>query len=376
MSEGFELSTFHVPQQSRRDKLRETAAVAAAAAASHSGLLPLYDHPALLTSPSSILTCSTPDTAPHLVKEEGLNFMGFAAAASSSSHMFLDPCAQEDIPSPFFYPPQHAPHAHPIRDFCYPGPAPHAALSYVPPAQGLSLSLSSSSEYPNRSTVANQPTAGIFDQKGGGGGGCGAARGFSIVGGGMSRSSVPLGPFTGYSAVLKGSRFLEPARELLEEFCDVGRGGIAVPRRAGAGAGSSAEDDREMESLSGAVLGDGAAGISEDRRRKTRLVSLLNESSNPLGWMGSKPGMISAGGWLMDGSHFVSVMPNVFVELMVVFEAYCACRDVNEGGLLLLSRSRRRETRASSLLQYYCVSGGLFGSHLYWLENQFSAAVL
>ncbi|XP_047983751.1 BEL1-like homeodomain protein 9 [Salvia hispanica] len=36
--------------------------------------------------------------------------------------------------------------------------------------------------------------------------------------------SVPLGPFTGYASVLKGSRFLKPAQQLLEELCDVGRG--------------------------------------------------------------------------------------------------------------------------------------------------------
>ena len=39
-----------------------------------------------------------------------------------------------------------------------------------------------------------------------------------------SSSLVPLGPFTGYASVLKGSRFLKPAQMLLEEVCDVGAG--------------------------------------------------------------------------------------------------------------------------------------------------------
>ncbi|XP_058099444.1 BEL1-like homeodomain protein 9 [Magnolia sinica] len=280
MSQGFELATFHVPQQSRRDKLRETAAAQAGGCA---GLLPLYD-PTLLSSP--MLTCATPDTAPTLhpqplVKEEGLNFMGFvgmgsgllssstaAVAAASSSHIFLDPCAPEDISNPFFYTSQQT-QAQSIRDFCQSYPAPQAALSYAPhdpapSAQGLSLSLSSSSEYPNRSSDLPS-TAAIFDQKGVGN--CGPRVEM------MSRSSVPLGPFTGYAAVLKGSRFLEPARQLLEEFCNVGQG--VVDRSSG---DSAMEDDREMESLGGAGISDGAAGISDDRRRKTRLFSMLDEA--------------------------------------------------------------------------------------------------
>ena len=40
----------------------------------------------------------------------------------------------------------------------------------------------------------------------------------------LSTSSVPLGPFTGYALILKGSRFLKPAQQLLEELCDLGGG--------------------------------------------------------------------------------------------------------------------------------------------------------
>lgn len=35
------------------------------------------------------------------------------------------------------------------------------------------------------------------------------------------RNTGPLGPFTGYATILKSSRFLKPAQELLDEFCSV-----------------------------------------------------------------------------------------------------------------------------------------------------------
>ncbi|XP_021683464.2 BEL1-like homeodomain protein 9 [Hevea brasiliensis] len=36
---------------------------------------------------------------------------------------------------------------------------------------------------------------------------------------GEIRSSVPLGPFTGYASILKGSRFLKPAQQILDDLC-------------------------------------------------------------------------------------------------------------------------------------------------------------
>lgn len=38
---------------------------------------------------------------------------------------------------------------------------------------------------------------------------------------GQITSSVPLGPFTGYAYVLKSSRFLKPAQQILDGFCGV-----------------------------------------------------------------------------------------------------------------------------------------------------------
>ncbi|KAJ0021374.1 hypothetical protein Pint_32124 [Pistacia integerrima] len=37
----------------------------------------------------------------------------------------------------------------------------------------------------------------------------------------VQRGTGPLGPFTGYATILKGSRFLKPAQELLDEFCNL-----------------------------------------------------------------------------------------------------------------------------------------------------------
>lgn len=86
------------------------------------------------------------------------------------------------------------------------------------------------------------------------------------------------GPFTGYAAVLGRSRFLQPARRLLEEVCQVGQ----QRRRAGC--------------LEEALLGSDTTGsppppqaaelgmnefspvtVGEHRRRKTRLNCLLDE---------------------------------------------------------------------------------------------------
>ncbi|KAG4198753.1 hypothetical protein ERO13_A05G105500v2 [Gossypium hirsutum] len=37
----------------------------------------------------------------------------------------------------------------------------------------------------------------------------------------VHRQTIPLGPFTGYATILKNSRFLKPAQELLDEFCHI-----------------------------------------------------------------------------------------------------------------------------------------------------------
>lgn len=99
----------------------------------------------------------------------------------------------------------------------------------------------------------------------GGGGGSAAAE--------LSKSSVPLGPFTGYASVLKGSRFLKPAQQLLEELCDVGRGIYAEKN----GVDSSLLDPPPLESLSGSEIVDDSVNGVDQTRKKSRLLSMLDE---------------------------------------------------------------------------------------------------
>lgn len=86
----------------------------------------------------------------------------------------------------------------------------------------------------------------------------------------VSRSAVPLGPFTGYASILKGSRFLKPAQQLLEEFCNGGRE-IYVEKVTA----DSSLMDCNMDGFNTAVIGDDS-GV-EQRRKKSTLLSMLEE---------------------------------------------------------------------------------------------------
>ncbi|PON67889.1 Knotted like homeodomain transcription factor [Parasponia andersonii] len=46
---------------------------------------------------------------------------------------------------------------------------------------------------------------------------------FTVADANGFRSSVPLGPFTGYASILRRSSFLKPAQQFLDEFCGSGR---------------------------------------------------------------------------------------------------------------------------------------------------------
>ncbi|KAI0498385.1 hypothetical protein KFK09_021626 [Dendrobium nobile] len=70
---------------------------------------------------------------------------------------------------------------------------------------------------------------------------------------------LPLGPFTGYAAVLNRSRFLDPARQLLEEVCEV------------AGGEPLAGDPPEVMSL------DYEVGPDDQQWKKARLISMIDE---------------------------------------------------------------------------------------------------
>lgn len=87
------------------------------------------------------------------------------------------------------------------------------------PHQGLSLSLSSNSQSKaslSGKSVMMRPSSSLDYGKS-------SLQEMVGVGGVTSRTSTvgPLGPFTGYATILKSSRFLKPAQELLDEFCNV-----------------------------------------------------------------------------------------------------------------------------------------------------------
>ncbi|GMJ03152.1 hypothetical protein HRI_003984400 [Hibiscus trionum] len=287
MAEGFE--PYHVPQQSRRDKLRIVAqnhpASTAVSLSACSGLLPLYD--ASLLS-SDLLSCAANNaSASHdfhqlsasgknsslVCSGKGVNSMAFvggivngSSSASHHHHPYLD--AQSSLPlnpssiqdmsnNPFLYPQQSLQNT---TDF---DPSYNSAT-----AQALSLSLSSHNTHQNiigRDIYSDKVTAGGFVVP-------------SIICGGatastsneVSKGSFPLGPFTGYASILKGSRFLKPAQQLLEELSDVG-GGFCAEKIT--------PDSSLMETPTGIIddpLGGGGDG-GESRRKKSRLISMLDE---------------------------------------------------------------------------------------------------
>ncbi|XP_059296649.1 BEL1-like homeodomain protein 9 [Lycium ferocissimum] len=248
MAEGFE--AYHVPQQSRRDRLRVSDCVA---------LLPFYnDPPSLLTIPSDL--------------EKGLHLM--------------DPQSsfQEINPNPFLYNPHQnlrfLDHSSPFHNMLYKQELSSAheaniisnndnnnnsssSLNNVTTGQGLSLSLSSHNPHQrssNSSSVPLELNLQRYDS--------------SIFSTDMSSksSSTILGPFTGYATILKGSRFLKPAQQLMDEVFDVDRG-IYSEKLLAAG-----DDDSLVvmdPSTDTPPIGDDDG--SEHRKNKSKLISMLDE---------------------------------------------------------------------------------------------------
>ncbi|GAB4833873.1 BEL1-like homeodomain protein [Ancistrocladus abbreviatus] len=306
MAEGFE--PYHVPQQSRREKLR----IINITAQDHhqtvdpttnnnnnlqgcAGLLPLCDPssfipPDLLTShgfhPQSLQLLAPINSLKQNpcsgVKEEGVNLMGFVGGTSANTNapppphtnnpysnveqgnlaiVPLNPiplssnASIHDINShSIFFSAQNA------RDF---DNYSHQHLqsnanAVATTGQGLSLSLSSQQQSHQRS--GNLPPLELNLQR---------------YIGDVARCSVPLGPFTGYASILKGSRFLKPAQQMLEEICDVGHKLYAekmVP--------DSSLLDPPPESLSGSGIVDDPVNSSdggERKRTKSKLISMLEE---------------------------------------------------------------------------------------------------
>ncbi|XP_050215994.1 BEL1-like homeodomain protein 8 [Mercurialis annua] len=104
------------------------------------------------------------------------------------------------------------------------------------------------------------------------------------------RNSGPLGPFTGYATILKNSRFLKPAQELLDEFCDAT--GLKLMRTGDALANAETSDRGNNNSgvsstlynpnhVSGGDLGaassSGESYRPECQQRKAKLLFLQEE---------------------------------------------------------------------------------------------------
>ncbi|XP_060202080.1 BEL1-like homeodomain protein 9 [Lycium barbarum] len=199
MAEGFE--PYHVPQQSRRDKLR-----------------------VLLDDNNSLQNCQVPLYDPSIVLPSDLSIF------------------QEINGNPFLYTPQ-IPR---FLDQSFHRTEPLSSSVTIAHnsntnGQGnLSLSLSSlhhTSSFNNDLSSKSTTT--------------------------VTTSCVPLGPFTGYSIILKRSRFLKPAQNLLEELCDLGKGI------------NYADDDDSnliMDPPQAYSNGDEQYG-----KKKSRLISMLDE---------------------------------------------------------------------------------------------------
>lgn len=199
-----------------------------------------------------------------------MNLTGFINSSATSlslhnfRHPYMDPQPSNFAPNPnsvhdinnlFLYPNQqnHHQHHHHLRDF-------HDDVLFKP--EPLSLSLSSQPVQVNN-LQQRYGYSGIND------GGHGS----------RSPGPSPLGPFTGYASILKGSRFLKPAQQLLEEFCDVGsssRDIYTAVSRIMTDDSSSFLEDPPIESFDDPVsVGSGDGG--ESRRKKSRLISMLDE---------------------------------------------------------------------------------------------------
>ncbi|KAL9315431.1 hypothetical protein ACSQ67_016432 [Phaseolus vulgaris] len=240
MAEGFE--HYHVPQQSRRDKLRVFAQNQPSFVESSSILHPtcppltsLYD-PSLI--PSDLLACATQQGA--AAKGEGSNLMmGFVEGGLSMIQN--------------------------LREFGDGYNDASEMMVFKP--EPLSLSLSSQTNNTHHPLELNLQRFGAVIP--------------GLVGRNseVSRNSVPLGPFTGYASILKGSRFLKPAQQLLEELCDGGVRGIYATEKSLAPDASLMEPPHEGLSASGVVGGDDPLGEyeNESRKKKCRLLTMLDE---------------------------------------------------------------------------------------------------
>ncbi|CAN1142500.1 BEL1-like homeodomain protein 9 [Linum perenne] len=260
MAEGYE--AYHVPQQSRRDKLRELQLhhhhhVAHNTNHNNSSNNLLLHHPHLYDPPHPPPSSSSSDFLP----KHHSNFTGFI----SSSPNYMDSINPTDI---------HSQSPNPFLNFNPSTYSSAAAAAVLFKPEPLSLSLSSSSSHHQHQHQQQQqqnfqtyvlPTG--INPAGGGTSGTVVSRCSDVV---------PLGPFTGYASILKGSRFLNPAQQLLEEFCDVVGGGILIPPGDKIAPDPSLLDPPPLDCLDD-PLSSGSDFGAESHRKKSRLISMLDE---------------------------------------------------------------------------------------------------
>ena len=236
MADAYE--PYHVLQQSRRDKLRIPSLDShfhfhhphpPSSSGGGAGVYPLGDSDYLAAGGFHSNNNS------HISNPSYSNFMGFLGGPSSSSsnavavagdHSFHDGLSSGDV------------------------------LVFKP--EPLSLSLSSHPRLTYDLVVPGVVNSGF---------GRSAAEAAAATVTVASRSSGPLGPFTGYASILKGSRFLKPAQILLDEFCNVGHG-IYTDEDD-----SSLLFDPTVESL----CGTSDSGGGEYMKNKSKLISMLDE---------------------------------------------------------------------------------------------------
>jgi Associated with HOX len=101
----------------------------------------------------------------------------------------------------------------------------------------------------------------------------------------------PLGPFTGYAAVLKSSRFLKPAQQLLEDLCGAVKGGRGVCDELGECVFGGSKGGNDGEGVSSSSLssstepsrGMDAGGVKlhrpEFQQKKAKLLYMQDEVS-------------------------------------------------------------------------------------------------
>ncbi|MBA0643095.1 hypothetical protein Goklo_027414 [Gossypium klotzschianum] len=259
MAEGFE--PYHVPQQSRRDKLRimaQNEPTTGVSLSGCSGLLPFYD-PSFLSS--DLLTCAAAAAGSHEYHhpppsgtKDGVNFTGFVGGIFNSSPSLdhLNPSSIHDMNNnnnnQFLYTPQNLSY-----DNNNGGGGAGEVVVYKP--EPLSLSLSSHYTHQNSSIYTDMVPA-IFSGANG-----------------STSNSVPLGPFTGYASILKGSRFLRPAQQLLEELCDVGKG---IYTEKASLMELPPLQNPHTNTLDGGDSG-GSGGDGDGQRKKSTLISILDE---------------------------------------------------------------------------------------------------